>query len=70
MKVGDLVRMNPVAASRVAMPEAAEPGIVVSAQPACPDVSRETDLYVDVLYPDGREATWYDWQLEVISESR
>ena len=67
MKVGDLVRMNPVAADRVAMPEASEPGIVVE---SWPNDDRANDRWVSVFYPDGREETWYDWQLEIISESR
>ena len=68
MRVGDLVRMHPTAASRVAMPEAAEPAIVIDVRSAWPNDERETDLSVSVCYPDGREETWYDWQLETVSE--
>ena len=73
MKVGDLVRMNPNAANRVGQPEAAEAGLVMTVESAWPNASpdpKETALSVSVSYSDGREKTWYDWQLEVISESR
>jgi hypothetical protein len=43
-------------------------GIVSDIEAAWPSDPKETDLSVSVLYPDGREETWYDWQLEVISE--
>ena len=65
MKVGDLVRMNPDAADRVAMPEASESGIVVESW-----WPNDDGAWVSVFYPDGREENWYDWQLEIISESR
>ena len=68
MKVGDLVRMHPTAADRVAMPEAAEIAVVVEVQSAWPNDEREADLLVSVSYSDGREETWYDWQLETVSE--
>jgi hypothetical protein len=68
LKVGDLVRMHPTAADRVAMPEAAEIAMVMEVRSAWPNDDRETDLTVSVSYPDGREESWYDWQLETVSE--
>ena len=69
MKVGDLVRFQH---STVPTPEANSSGlgIVSDIDVAWPNDPRETDLNVSVTYPDGTEETWYDWQLEVISESR
>jgi hypothetical protein len=70
MKVGDLVRMHPTAADtldRILAGEA-ELAIVMEVRSAWPNDSRETDLSVTVAYPDGREETWYDWQLNTVSE--
>jgi hypothetical protein len=68
MKVGDLVRIHPNAAIRVGRPEIAELGIVTEMASAWPNDDRETDMSVHVLYSDGRDETWYDWQLETVSE--
>ncbi len=68
MKVGDAVRMNPNAANRVGMPQAANIALVVDVEPAWPSDPYEDTLRVVVSYPDGRGAVWFDWQLEVIAE--
>jgi hypothetical protein len=67
LKVGDLVRMHPTATDRSRC-VSAEIAMVVEVQSAWPNDERETDLSVSVCYSDGREESWYDWQLETVSE--
>ena len=67
MKVGDLVRMHPTATDRSRC-VSSEIAMVVEVRSAWPNDDRETDMSVSVSYPDGREESWYDWQLETVSE--
>ena len=70
MKVGDAVRMYPAAADRVGHPEYSEIGLVVDTEAAWPQEPHSVDLRVFVSYPNGLERVWFDWQLEVVNESR
>ena len=75
MMIGDLVRvqkqtwehMPDVRLSLV--PAHLDFALVVAVRAAWPNEPRETELKLDVVYPDGREETWYDSQLEVVSEN-
>ena len=72
MKVGDLVR-DIEHAQRPELSDSSVPirlGFVIDVRPSWPNDPYETDLTVTVAYPDGIAEAWYDWQLEVVSETR
>lgn len=68
MVIGDLVRVRKQPGAEQ-VPAHLDFALVVAVRAAWPNEPRETELKLDVLYPDGREETWYDSQLEVVSEN-
>jgi hypothetical protein len=65
MKVGDLVRVPPTWANSFST-KPSTPALVTNIE-SIDDMCDE--LAVCVMYPCGIDETWYDWQLEIISES-
>lgn len=63
MMIGDLVRVRRQPGAEQ-VPAHLDFALVVAVRAAWPG-----ELELGLLYPDGREETWYDSQLEVVSEN-
>ena len=71
MDIGDLVRVKatPEEKSKT-IPVVHELALVADLTAAFPADPYETDQAVTIIFADGHGEIWYDWQLELISESR
>ena len=63
MDVGDLVRVSEEDMKH-------EMAFVTNIEAAYPADPHESDQAVTIMFADGQKQIWYDWQLELISESR
>ena len=64
MQVGDLVKSN------VGTKHHGKVGIVIDSEPRWPNSHRENEMLFEVLYPDGQQRKWSEYNLEIVSESR
>ena len=64
MKVGDLARTK----SKVGKDR--EIGLIVDMEPKMylSSVERDESLLIHLLLADGSRASWFDWQLEIVSK--
>ena len=72
MKVGDLARVNTTRKDYygVIVPVLSETAFVTEIKESYSLSTSKVERNVILMFFDGYQETWYDWQLELVSESR
>ena len=69
MKVGDLVRLYPNVVPAIQRDIHNPIGMIIDISSMWPEDRSDDSTFIMVRYNTGKEYRWYDFQLEMISES-